>query len=224
MTVSTRFDGPISNLLLSLGGTALHVAVPADLDRLLDDPEVVALNARDGSLPYWAQLWPGAYLLAEAVIAADWPEGIRALEIGCGLGLAGLAALSKGLRVVFSDRDETPLAFVAKSVRLNGFPPQSYELRPLDWRDEGIETFPFILGADVVYESSHVPIILNLLSRTLEPEGQAWLAGHYRAANEEFDEKILENGEFSLEKRPIKAMTETGRSLEGTLRIITRGR
>ena len=71
-------------------------------------------------MPYWAYLWPGAYLLAEAVVREPWPEPVdgrillEALEIGCGLGLAGLAALARGLRVQFTDYDQAPLDFVAR--------------------------------------------------------------------------------------------------------------
>ena len=46
---------------------------------------------------------------------------IEALEIGCGLGLAGLVALARGLRVQFSDYDRAPLDFVARSAAENGF-------------------------------------------------------------------------------------------------------
>ena len=223
MTVATQFHGSVANVRVELGGSALRIALPADLDRLLDDSEVVALNERDGSMPYWAQLWPGAYLLASAVLDTEWPEQARALEIGCGLGLAGLAALSKGLRVVFTDRDETPLAFVAQSAKLNGFAPDEYELKPLDWRNSETEIYRLILGADVLYERSHASLILNLLDRTLDRDGQAWLAGPYRVAAEEFDERVAEFG-FHLDKRAISATTETGRALDGTLRIVSRRR
>ncbi len=39
---------------------------------MLDDPGVLAWNRRDDYMPYWAYLWPGAYLLAEAVAAEEW--------------------------------------------------------------------------------------------------------------------------------------------------------
>lgn len=222
--VATRFEGPVSTVRVSLGGIDLEIVVPAEPDRLLEDPEVVALNDRDGSMPYWAQLWPGAYLLAEAVLSADWPQDTRALEIGCGLGLAGLAALSKGVRVVFTDRDRTPLAFVAESVARNGFQGRPHSIRPLDWREPTNETHDLILGADVLYENAHVPELIGLLSRSLRLQGQAWIAGPYRAALEEFDDRLDRTGCFERKTKAIETRTETGRRLEGALRILTRRR
>ena len=106
---------------LEIGGRILGVVRPGDPDRLLDDPAVLDWNRRDDYMPYWAYLWPGAYLLADAVMREPWPDRARmqgafdALEIGCGLGLAGLAALSQGRTVLFTDYDVAPLDFVARA-------------------------------------------------------------------------------------------------------------
>ena len=42
----------------------------------------------------------------------------RALEVGCGLGLPGIVALSMGLQVTFSDYDACALRFAADEARL----------------------------------------------------------------------------------------------------------
>jgi hypothetical protein len=63
----TIYEGPTATSTLVFGGTEVRLVRPADPDRLLDDPGVVAWNRHDDYMPYWAYLWPGAYLLAEAV-------------------------------------------------------------------------------------------------------------------------------------------------------------
>src|SRR5262245_21534128 len=80
---------------------------PSESDRLLDHPFVTAAFARDEYLPYWADLWPASRMLAKAIFRETWAPGLEALELGCGLGLPGIAALSKGLHVTFSDYDAT---------------------------------------------------------------------------------------------------------------------
>src|SRR5438132_6911628 len=81
---------------------------PVDWDKLLDHPWVRSAAASDDYVPYWAQLWPAARMLAKVMVRENWgtdPRSVRVLEVGCGLGLAGIAALSRGLAVTFSDVD-----------------------------------------------------------------------------------------------------------------------
>ena len=47
--------------------------------------------------PYWCRVWPSALMLAAAL--TQHPElvrGRRVLELGCGLGLCGIAAAKAG--------------------------------------------------------------------------------------------------------------------------------
>ena len=151
---------------------------PGEPDRLLDDPLVRDWNRRDDYMPYWAYLWPGALLLAEVVAREPWPAvhepriRSRALEIGCGVGLAGLVALSPGMHVCFSDYDLAPLHFVSQSARENGFDPSSFTTQASGLaRAVSDETYPLILGSDVLYERRLVPLVAGLLARMLAPGG-----------------------------------------------------
>src|SRR4051812_25885830 len=92
----STYDGPTATWTLVLGGREIQLVRPQDPDRLLEDPAVHAWNRQDDYMPYWAYLWPGAYFLAEAVVRepelgdGSGPGMVEVLEIGCGLGLAGL--------------------------------------------------------------------------------------------------------------------------------------
>src|SRR3954469_22757830 len=74
---------------------------PSESDRLLDHPAVCSAFAADDYMPYWADLWPAARMLSKAILRQTWPAGLRALEVGCGLGLPGVTALAQGLHVTF---------------------------------------------------------------------------------------------------------------------------
>ena len=80
-----------------------QVERPADSYALLDDPVVREAHDRDEYMPYWADLWPAARMLAKALQREPWEAHAgappHALEVGCGLGLPGVVALSRGLRV-----------------------------------------------------------------------------------------------------------------------------
>ncbi len=77
-----EYHGPVTVSTFDMMGRAIRLVRPADPDRLLDDPSVHVWNREDDYMPYWAYLWPGAFLLAEAVARESWDAGLSALEIG----------------------------------------------------------------------------------------------------------------------------------------------
>jgi predicted nicotinamide N-methyase len=151
-------------------GTTFLIDRPGDMEELVDLPEVRIAFADDEYLPYWADIWPAARMLAKAVLDADWPERLTALELGCGLGVAGLAALKCGLRVIFSDYELTAVGFAEHNARLNGF--SDFETLPFDWRAPPKDLqVPIVLGSDVTYEARNHGPLLKTLETVLLPGG-----------------------------------------------------
>ena len=132
-------------------GQSFRIDRPDQSDRLLNHPAIRATFAADEYLPYWAELWPAARMLAKAVLREPWTAGMEALEIGCGLGLPGIAGLARGLEVTFSDYDTSALRFAAGNARLNGF--DDFDVLPLDWRQPpaGLH-FPVLLASEPIYD------------------------------------------------------------------------
>src|SRR3954447_15963288 len=81
-----------------MAGRDLTIVRPRDSEALLDEDAF----ADDEFIPYWADLWPSAELLARTVIGRAL-RGARVLELGCGLGLPSVAAALAGGRVLASD-------------------------------------------------------------------------------------------------------------------------
>ena len=227
--VATAYDGPVVITGLPIGGREIRIVRPADPDRLLDDPAVLDWNRRDDYMPYWAYLWPGAYLLADVLMREPWPDPrpgtatgsshFDALEIGCGLGLAGLAALARGRTVLFTDYDQAPLEFVARSAAENGFDAARFAARRLDWRALPDERFPVILGADVIYEAPLVPLVANLLAKLLEPDGVGLIATPYRVAAEAFPDAVTARGDLPPNRAHV--IVNGDRAIEGTVYRVT---
>ena len=62
-------------------GRTFLITRPDESDRLLDHPYVRAAFAADEYMPYWADLWPAARMLAKAILREpSLPPGPRALE------------------------------------------------------------------------------------------------------------------------------------------------
>jgi predicted nicotinamide N-methyase len=192
---------------------------PVDSDRLLDHPWVRSAYAADEYIPYWPTLWPAARMLAKAIVREPWeeyPKPIRVLEIGCGLGLAGVSCLARGLQVTLTDVDETALSFAAANARLNGFT-TGFRTRLLDFRappDE--EKYPVVIGSDLMYEERLVTPLVGLLRAVLAPGGVCLIADPDRLAARVFKWKLEEAG-YDVTAEFIRAGEPGGERTRGTL-------
>lgn len=179
---------PVKRRTLAVAGRNYHLLGPANFEQLIDDPVVAARFAEDEFLPYWAEFWPAALLLAEQIaswppVTSDPPPGV--LEIGCGLGLPTLVALARGYAVVASDYDADALAFVAESARLNGLAPPA--LRFVDWRLRYDELrFDRIVAAEILYERRSLAAIAEFIRYHLRPAGEALIVDNNRPTADEF--------------------------------------
>jgi predicted nicotinamide N-methyase len=153
-----------------IGYQSFWIEKPAASNDLLDHPAIHSAFASDEYLPYWADLWPASRMLAKIIMAEPWVPGLRALELGCGLGLPGIVALSRGLHVTFSDYDLMAVRFAGRNARLNGFA-QFTELR-FDWRAPPDDLqFDVIFASDLTYEARNIEPLVALLKRALAPGG-----------------------------------------------------
>jgi predicted nicotinamide N-methyase len=191
---------------------------PADSDKLFDHPWVRSAFAADEYVPYWAQLWPSARMLAKVVVREKWetyPQPVRVLEVGCGLGLAGIAGLARGLRVTFSDVDETALSFAAANARLNGF--SEFQTLPLDFRAPPNDVkYPVVIGSDLMYEERLVDPLVGLLRAVLAPDGVCLITDPDRTPARVFRWKLAEAG-YDVTPELVRAGEPGGGRTKGTL-------
>jgi predicted nicotinamide N-methyase len=201
-----------------VGDYTFRIDRPVDSDKLLDHPWVRSAYAADEYVPYWAQLWPSARMLAKVVVRERWeayPRPVRVLEVGCGLGLAGVAALARGLSVTFSDVDETAVAFAARNARLNGF--TEFRTGLLDFRCPPDDVkYPVVIGSDLMYEPRLVDPLVGLLRAVLEPGGVCLITDPGRTPARVFRWKLVEAG-FDVTGEPVRAGEPGGNRVKGTL-------
>lgn len=197
MTIPASIRGyPVKLRTIAVAGRNYEILGPDNFESLLDDPRVAVRFERDGYMPYWAEFWPAAVLLAEEV--AKWGSANRAarqtvLEFGCGLGLVGLVAAGLGYDVTMSDYDDDALAFVQASAERNGIPVPT--LRWIDWR----ETYPElaldrIVAAEVLYEKRNLEPIAGFLAKHLKADGIALICDRNRQTADAFAEVCAGSG------------------------------
>jgi predicted nicotinamide N-methyase len=207
--------GPIVREQVLIEGRTFLIDRPTETDRLLDHSFVHSAFAEDEYLPYWADLWPAARMLAKAILREEWTHGTEALEIGCGLGLPGVAALAKGLRVTFSDYDATALRFAGDNARLNGF--QDFRLLQMDWRSPpGDLQVPILFASDLIYELRNVDPVVSLIKKVLSPRGICLLTDQDRAPSHSLRETLWAEG-LQYTTQSMRAGEPGGRRVKGML-------
>jgi predicted nicotinamide N-methyase len=154
-------------------------------------------------------------MLARAILHESWPPGSAALEIGCGLGLPGIVALSMGVRVTFSDYDPCALRFAADNARLNGY--SNFDAMQLDWRNspDGLRV-PIILASDLVYEVRNVAPVAAFIRKTLQPGGFCLLTDQDRIPAQVLRDCLQAEG-LAFTTKMMRAGEPGGRRVKGTL-------
>lgn len=152
------------------------------LDRLLEQEE--AGRARVTRFPYWAEIWPAALGLAQWFASRDVAGGgprSAARELGCGVGLAGIALARLGWQVEATDYVEDALVFANHNARRNGVDGR-HRVSYLDWSHPVGRPCEFLVGSDVAYEKSLHPYLLRTVRALLAPGGRLVLSDPGRPA------------------------------------------
>jgi len=150
-----------------VGEVTLSLLRPVAPDALIDE----AAFDHDEFLPYWAELWPAATALAGAL--PERLDGVRVVELGCGLGVPSLVAAARGAVVTATDWAGDAIELLARNAARNGL---AVRAEARDWREPWAETFDLAIAADVLYEQRNVEPLVERL-RELAPEALVGLAG-----------------------------------------------
>ncbi len=162
---------------------------PANADDLISEDDYVA----DERLPYWADLWPSAQILANEV-AIMRLAGQRVLELGCGLGVVALGAAMAGAEVTATDYYDDALLFAKLNV--SAATGKTVATRMVNWvaMPEDLGKFDVVLASDVLYEHRYAAMVADAIAKTLVRGGEAIVADPGRIALEEFLEECRDRG------------------------------
>jgi len=163
-------DLPLATIALEIGGRRWTVSAVIDQDALLE------LAPRFTNIPYGLLLWESAVALATRLAAEGGGlDGRSLLELGAGVGLAGLVARATGARVTQTDHDALALAVARRNGDANGI--TGIVQLVADWRSwEHAPCYDLIIGADIVYDQSVHADLARIFTRNLAPGGRIVLA------------------------------------------------
>lgn len=173
----------------SVAGQSIALRIPRRPEAVLAD---VAANSTRESDPYWGYLWPSASILAELVLKHAWARDTTTLELGCGSGLVGIAALMAGLEVTLSDLVPEAVQLAQENAVANGF--INAKSLVLDWRQPLDQQFKVLLASDVLYHPDLHQPLATLIEQMMHPDGECWIADPGRDVAREFLQVLSECG------------------------------
>jgi len=194
---------------LKIRGRNFNFFVPKTLDRFLDSEDMFH------DFPLWSKIWEASIVLADHLAGIDAEPQKRILEIGSGLGIAGIIASSFGHHVTMTEYNTDALNFAQANAENNlSSEESSLEISKLDWNKPQLEgSFDYIMGSEVIYKESAFEPILRLFKTFLKPDGEVVLAERVRKTTLEFFRQM--GGFFD-----IKAQKKILRSDEGEIRVM----
>lgn len=181
---------------IALPSGTLRLLQPSEAAEIPDDHQVEWAPLA----PYWSVLWRSGVALARE-LDGEALDGMRVVELGCGLGAPSIAAARAGAIALATDADPDALELVARNARENNV---TVETARVEWAnaDELVERGPFdlALAADVLYERQSVALLLELLPRLAR---EAWVADPGRPAAEAFFEQARRRWRDEVTRRGV---------------------
>ena len=117
------------------------------------------------TFPYWATIWQAGIGLAHHLATVGNFNGQSVLDLGCGMGLAGIAACQQGGRLCFSDWIADALLFAQYNTLRNGYDGTFVQM---DWSFSCLgHKFSAILASDVIYERQNWQPVLSFVKAHL---------------------------------------------------------
>ncbi len=146
-------------------GASLELWLPAAPDDLVRRAQTDPHSPASDLLAFWATLWPCAVTTAHLVVTTGLIDGsTRILELGSGVGLAGLAAAARGATVTLTDGDPAAVPILEQNIAHNHFADRC-TAAAFRWEDPPDPSWrpDLILGCDVLYQPASQPLIARLI-------------------------------------------------------------
>jgi len=214
---------PTEIIELRVGDRLLEIEQRSDIKSQVQ----AALLSENIDAPFWAVVWPSAYVTAFALGNFGSLEGMRVLELGGGVGALALAAAAQGAsEVISTDYVAAAKPFVERNAKRNGLDVQALTM---DWNDppKDLGLFDGIVAADVLYGDDMLRGVLRFISKHLKPEGRAVIADPDRVMEGGIGGAAMLHGlKVTSTSVPVEILQATGlASFRGvTLYELVRGR
>lgn len=199
-----------------IGGERFHIRSLLDRQQYAD-PEGVAdrLGIGPGTWSLFGVVWPSGQMLAQ-LMESRAIEGLKILEIGCGLALASLVLQRRGADITVSDHHPEVPMFLKNNTTLNDL--DDISVIGGDWDDEerSPEKFDLIIGSDLLYERGHYAQLSSFIDRHAKVDASVVIVDPNRGHVGKFNRCMTALGYGCSEER-AEAMLEGDEPYRGRI-------
>jgi predicted nicotinamide N-methyase len=184
---------------VKVGQIAVQFTKVRDPDQVLDQAcERESSGLTGQRVPYWAAVWESAQGVVGQILESKWIEpGTTVLDLGCGMGLAGLLLAEAGMSVTMVDYEEEALMVA----RINASRVGADLVKSLpkvglcDWQTDRLGVkFGSIVGSDVLYDREQWEGLDRFWREHLDTAGQVILGEPMRPKADEFEAWVSSKG------------------------------
>lgn len=176
------------------GKTDIHVKTLRNRQEY-SDPEHIAerLGISSANWSLFGVVWAAGEILARLMHDYDI-EGLRILEVGCGIGLASLVLNERYANITATDRHPEAEKFLASNAKLNDG--KVIPFVRTGWADEvsDLGNFDLIIGADLLYEIDHADELAHFINQHAKPICQVIIIDPFRKHYVQFSKQMVEFG------------------------------
>jgi predicted nicotinamide N-methyase len=192
-------EGPgadaVTSVVIPVGGLQPAMSIPVDRR---EEP--------GQRLSFWYRITPAAIALGRYLQTLGTLQGCRALELGCGLVLAGVTAGKLGAEITFSDYQSQALEHARANARVNGVEKAAF--CRIDWEFPGkMDRHDLILGAEILYDYFFHDGLREIIYSALAPGGRVILADRPRLVVDRFLGRLVHDG-FRCDTHPDRVETD----------------
>ncbi len=162
---------------VTIRGKKLKILHIKDIEPLIAGNDIFANSLE---FPFWVKIWEAEVILANLVATFPVEPGKQMLELGAGLGVAGMVAASFGHKVTITDYKDEILDFVRVSACINNCL-SNIRLELLDWlKPKELGQFDTIIASEVLFHESFFVPLLDVFKKYLKPNGTIYMTHDIR--------------------------------------------
>ena len=193
---------------LEFGAVDIHVLSLRDAQEFQDtDGAAAQLGISSASWSLFGVVWDSGQVLAHLMFDYEI-AGLRVLEVGCGLALASLVLNHRKADITATDYHPEAGGFLTRNTALNGGDDIPFVRTGWDDGDCGMGLFDLIIGADLLYERSHVESLSAFIDQHARPTCEVLIVDPGREQRGRFSTRMVELGFSESRSNPQAAYLE----------------